>query len=354
MIVKSVNTSCVYQKDVNHLVRQKRNCNIASILVISALILGGFISGPALVQAKSMPNFGSSNLGATANSIQSFQSTQLPQSGLGTPIAQPLLILQSTAYKDSTGAINIVGELQNQFPFTVSSIRISGTVLGSNSLVAGSSPLSFADIDQLRPGEKSGFHIILANAPSGGKQYQLSTSYVQVSSPKPSSLNVILGQPYTDSSGLYHVTGQVVNQGSQLTRAVKVSAVFYDAKGKIVDDKSIYTTPTDLDPGIPVTFDISPSSPIAKDAKFSSVNVQSEEYASLTMNPSTLQQPLLGLQSYKVNSANEDKTSHHHNTHCIGNHCSNCGNDCSNCGNDCQKKKNAATTSTKKNATTTS
>jgi hypothetical protein len=286
-----------------------KNFNLMAIFITGILMLAVLFSVPHLIQvsfAKKAPAMNvldpiHSNTIVTPNLL-------FPNNGILNPgAAGPgLYISQSTAYRDSTGIIHVVGEIQNVFSFPVSSVKVTASIYGPDNVIVGTTS-SYADIDQLRPGEKSGFQIVLPNTLIGGgtgKQYQLSTSYAQASTQKPPVLNLILGQPYTDSSGQYHVVGEIINQGQQAANAVKVSTVFYDPKGKLVDEIFGYTIPTDLLPGMAAQFDIKPlSADLAHKAKFASTNVQSQQFSSMNYDRSTVpgyQQQRLGGTAYPL------------------------------------------------------
>ena len=189
------------------------NFSVIPILIAGVIVLAALFLFPHLIQIFYGQKAPSVNPGLSPNNGM-LSPGLLPNNGIVSPgpAGPGLYVSQSTAYKDSTGVIHIVGEIQNVFSYPVSSVKVTASVSDSNNLIVAT-PSSYTDIDQLRPGEKSGFQIVLGIPLTGGKNYQLSTSYVQAPTPKPQVLNLILGQPYTDNTGQYHVVGEIINQG---------------------------------------------------------------------------------------------------------------------------------------------
>lgn len=141
-------------------------------------------------------------------------------------------------------------------------------------------------MDELAPEEKSGFDLILTNVPSGANSYALSTSYQQAYTSKPPALSVNVGRQNIDIINAYHLLGEVTNQGNSTATFVKVSAALFDANHKIIDAVDTFTSPTNLQPGQKASFDLQSLSPNARDIKFASINVQSNEYSLINKQPS--------------------------------------------------------------------
>jgi len=193
----------------------------------------------------------------------------------------------TNAYKDSIGNIHIIGQVQNNFTFPIRFVQVIATLYDVNKRVVDTGN-AYSDVDQLSPGEKSGFDIILTGnngAISNVTNYALGTSYEMADTGKTPSLNISTGQGYSDSIGNYHLVGEVANQGSNTTRFVKVSGIFFDANKRVVDVATTYTTPSDLRTGQKAPFDLLSLSPNANKIKFASVDVQSEDYSRLGTQP---------------------------------------------------------------------
>ena len=180
-------------------------------------------------------------------------------------------------YKDSIGNIHIVGELQNNFRYPINFVQVIATLYDASKQVVGTSN-TYTDVDFLRPGERSGFDIILSNS-NNAVNYALQATYERALTTKSAFLNLSVGKGYQDSIGNYHLVGEVSNIGNNATRFVKVSSIFFDANNKVIDAVTTYTNPSDLQPGQKAPFDLLSISPNSKEIKFAVVDVQSEDYS---------------------------------------------------------------------------
>ena len=125
--------------------------------------------------------------GAGTNPGSGDQNNQT-QSGSNNSSQANLVIPSSwrSTYRDSIGDLHIVGQVQNNFTFPIQFVQITGTVYDSSHQLVSTSD-TYTNVDELRPGEKSGFDILLTNVPSVASNYAVSASYQQASAPKPAS-----------------------------------------------------------------------------------------------------------------------------------------------------------------------
>ena len=115
--------------------------------------------------------------------------------------------------------------------------------------------------------------------------YALSASYQQAYTSKPAALALNVGRSNLDVINAYHLLGEVTNQGNNTATFAKVSGVFFDANHKVIDVVDTYTSPSDLQPRQKAPFDLQSLSPNARDIKFASINIQSNEYSLINNQP---------------------------------------------------------------------
>jgi translation initiation factor RLI1 len=133
----------------------------------------------------------------------------------------------------------------------------------------------------IRPAEKSSFEIILNDADQSQKvdSYKLSVSADKTES-LPSSLKLSVGDSRLDDTGVYHIVGEVTNQGNGKATFVKVSGAFYNSSDSIVAADFAYTGPQVLEPGQTAPFEIRVDAPAADKITTASLNVGSQQYSS--------------------------------------------------------------------------
>lgn len=200
-------------------------------------------------------------------------------------------LVSSTDYVDVTGVYNIVGEIQNNSNHPVRFVEITATLYDSQNKVLGKSS-GYALIDVMKSGEKSPFHLLFTNLADVHNiaSYRLSVSS-QATTDKPRSLEVAVGNGYTDINGMYHLVGEVTNKGDKTATFVEVDAAFYDSSGRVVDVASGYTNPENIQAGDKQSFELITLGPNSKLIKTASVNAESTEYANVPEFPL----PVIGL-----------------------------------------------------------
>ena len=194
-----------------------------------------------------------------------------------------LAITNSKLVNDDTDS-SIIGEIMNNTTDPINSIHITSSVYNlKNQLIATGDTTT--DIDQLRPGEKTGFEISLSSKVSGGgKRVTLSSEYQISDSLKPGFLKVTIGklnkhnQPYSDYED-YTVVGEVTNLGPETASSVKVAGLFFDKKHNPVDYDYSNLKSDQLESGQKAPFEISIFSKNAGKISSVSLNAQSDEYS---------------------------------------------------------------------------
>ena len=139
----------------------------------------------------------------------------------------------------NTRRSSIIGEVMNNTTDPIQNIHITSSVynLKNQLIAAGDTNL---DIDQLRPGEKAGFEIVLKTKVTGSKRVNVSTDYQLADLLKPGFLKITLGKLHEENRRLsdyerFTVVGEVTNLGPDASSNVKVIGLFFDKKHNLVD-----------------------------------------------------------------------------------------------------------------------
>src|SRR6266487_885455 len=204
--------------------------------------------------------------------------------GIDSNTTNPTLVIPPVfihEYTDRTRSTYIVGEVMNNFSFPIQAVKVTAVLYDSRKHVAGTQS-TYTYLDLLRPGENSGFGMILANNTKNATSYSLVTSYVRTNISKASFLNTKIDSTAKDNvTDAYHVMGEVANLGKNATNSVKVSGVLFDSNHRVVDVVNTPPNSTIIKPYQTTSFDLVIRSPNFKTIKFASINVQSNEYASI-------------------------------------------------------------------------
>jgi hypothetical protein len=165
-------------------------------------------------------------------------------------------IVSYSYYIDNQGFLDVVGEVQNVGPNTLTSVILTGQVLASDQTVQADS-YTTTGIDQftikyLDPGQKAPFYMNFyqPNNPQGGSWYGAdisgvklivavaneTTSYQYPDLTIPSSTHSIgtNSNGATADYGVYWVNGNVKNTGSQTAQNITVFGTFYNTTGGVV------------------------------------------------------------------------------------------------------------------------
>jgi len=176
----------------------------------------------------------------------------------------------------------IVGEVLNNFTYPIENVRITASVYDKNGVIAATGD-TYASEYVIKPSSKSGFDINLDEKLPNNSKYTLTTSFEQSDDVKPEALQLLVGRNYKDSNS-FRLVGEVLNQGQQDAKSVKVSGIFYDKNHKVIDVDYIYTTPDTIRPNKKAPFEFSFYTDNLKQIDSIAINVQSDEYSLLTNN----------------------------------------------------------------------
>ncbi|MGI0032115.1 MAG: FxLYD domain-containing protein [Nitrososphaeraceae archaeon] len=186
-------------------------------------------------------------------------------------------ILYSALNKDT-----IVGEVLNNFSYPIELVRITATVYDKNGVIIATGDKYVNDY-LLKPGSRSGFDIFLDETLPSKSKYTLTTSFEKSEDDRPEALQLSVGKN-SKSSNSFRVLGEVMNQGKNDANAVKVSAIFYDEKHKVINTDYVFTNPDIISPNKKAPFEFSFYLDNPEKIKSMAFNVQSDEYSLITNN----------------------------------------------------------------------
>ena len=199
--------------------------------------------------------------------------------------ADNAVVVSSSAFTDSSGDYQIVGEVQNTGSGTVDYVQITATYYDShNNLVDTQS--DYASLSYMQPNAKSPFEI---TETTGTVVPQISTYKLQVSSESSSiieqGLVITSNSSSIDSSGNFNIDGQIQNVGTVVSSSTQVYATCYNSSGKVVDVGSAYTDDDPIAPNGISAFEISitDSSQIPLITSYV-LTAQSSDYALVSAN----------------------------------------------------------------------
>jgi len=181
-------------------------------------------------------------------------------------------ILYSALNKDT-----IVGEVLNNFSYPIELVRITATVYDKNGIIVATGDKYVNDY-LIKPGSRSGFDIFLDETLPSKSKYALTTSFEKSEDDKPEALQLSVGKN-SKSSNTFRVLGEVMNQGKNDANAVKVSAIFYDEKHKVMDTDYVFTNPDIISPNKKAPFEFSFYVDNPEKIKSMAFNVQSDEFS---------------------------------------------------------------------------
>jgi hypothetical protein len=186
-------------------------------------------------------------------------------------------ILYSALNKDT-----IVGEVLNNFSYPIELVRITATVYDKNGVIVATGDKYVNDY-LIKPGNRSGFDIFLDETLPSKSKYALTTSFEKSEDDKLEALQLSVGKN-SKTTNTFRVLGEVMNQGKNDANAVKVSAIFYDEKHKVMDTDYVFTNPDIISPNKKAPFEFSFYVENPEKIKSMAFNVQSDEYSLITDN----------------------------------------------------------------------
>jgi hypothetical protein len=186
-------------------------------------------------------------------------------------------MLYSALNKDT-----IVGEVLNNFSYPIELVRITATVYDKNGVIVATGDKYVNDY-LIKPGSRSGFDIFLDETLPSKSKYALTTSFEKSEDDKPEALQLSVGKN-SKTTNTFRVLGEVMNQGKNDANAVKVSAIFYDEKHRVIDTDYVFTNPDIISPNKKAPFEFSFYVDNPEKIKSMAFNVQSDEYSLITDN----------------------------------------------------------------------
>ncbi len=149
-----------------------------------------------------------------------------------------------TWYIDSSGFLDVVGEIENVGTSTFASVILTAQMTTTTGAQQTTQAMAF--VNDMLPNQKAPFYMTfvlqadqttgvlpsIANVAVSVTQAPTTTNYLYQDVKVISQQNSI--DTTTDNKGVYWVTGKVQNTGSQTATGVRVLGTFYDSKGKVV------------------------------------------------------------------------------------------------------------------------
>jgi hypothetical protein len=177
-------------------------------------------------------------------------------------------VLSYSWYIDAIGSFDVVGEVQNMGPNTISLAVLNGTVYAADGEAKAFSNPIVAYVHYLLPQQKAPFFMEFAPQASvtGDLSWvSLGVDHVDFTVYRANVTSSYLYQGLTvkssigavDGEGVYWVSGTVQNSGSQTATDIRVIGTFYNAHGTVVAVG--YTdplTPSSLNPSSVASFKV--------------------------------------------------------------------------------------------------
>lgn len=191
--------------------------------------------------------------------------TNIPKAASQT---QSIKILQDSFYVDSSGYLDVIGQIQNTGSNTVDSVYLTGSIFTKSVDQADSATDAY--VADLVPNEVAPFYMEFGSpnsSPDGAWDELVSTLSVSIAVSMANSTNNYLypglsvvsssGSVGTEGnfSGAYVVNGVIKNTGNQSANGLWVVGTFFNSTGSICGvGYSDYLTPTNLEPNATTTF----------------------------------------------------------------------------------------------------
>ena len=151
--------------------------------------------------------------------------------------------------------MRIVGEVQNNTADYLLFNKITANIFAGDGQLLDIA-VSYSYLDNLPPGDKTCFDILVGDEPAGWSYYEFEVSYSTDGEPLPNLTVFNDSGSYDSSYGWYKIVGQVRNDhGSRVERVRPVGTV-YNASETVVGCDSTYVSATHLDPGQTSSFEL--------------------------------------------------------------------------------------------------
>ncbi|MGQ9713162.1 MAG: FxLYD domain-containing protein [Anaerolineae bacterium] len=164
-----------------------------------------------------------------------------------TPEPVALGVAGSRHYADEWGNLVIVCDLRNDSPYLVGKVQVTATLYDEEGNILDrqtAMPL----LRWVQPWGQAPAVVVMASGRQWANYALRAAGWT--ASPTPSARLLLLGsKAYTDDAGLYHVWGQVRNQGPRAQRYVRAVVTLYDAGGEVINACLAHPVPEVLVPG---------------------------------------------------------------------------------------------------------
>ena len=214
-------------------------------------------------------------------------------------------IVSSTPIETSIGSINIIGEVRNDSPEVVGTVQIVGSFYDSSGRLIDTSS-TYADLSQLRPGEKSSFRLGITDESVGERMdnYTLSINSNPVfGEPKPAALRIEISEQRLNEYGWYDIVGEITNTGNRDTSLVEVIATFYDETGQLIESEFTFLTSA-VPAGNSAPFKLTEfNGDRANDAESVKLTVESSDYVMIDPELEQQQQSVQGMSQQQNDTA---------------------------------------------------
>jgi plastocyanin len=170
-------------------------------------------------------------------------------------------ILSSSVIRTRFGSTYVIGEVRNDMPYIVESVRVIGEFYDSEGRLIDTTSTP-TELSQLRPGEKSPFRMIITTDEAVAERVDDNNYNLTVSwdlGVKLAALMIEESERRISRNGNYEIVGEVINTGTHDTEFVKVISTVYDINGRVVRTDITYTDPSDIPAGQSAPFKISGS-----------------------------------------------------------------------------------------------
>lgn len=169
--------------------------------------------------------------------------------------AQPkLAILNHYNYIDSSGRLNIVGEVQNNSDTPLELVQIDVTFYDDAGKVIGTD-FTFATLDVIPPGGKAPF-VLTKEQGRLISAYTLKPEDDPTVGALPPQDYVILNHKCLIEDDSFYVQGEVQNAGDEPAQFVKLIVTLYDVTGKVIGADFAYTDLDVIPPGETSSFEV--------------------------------------------------------------------------------------------------
>ena len=161
----------------------------------------------------------------------------------GIPMALGEISIQNDQkYIGDDGVLHIVGEIKNDLEVPLNQIEIHASLFStSDQLIESVS--SNALVNNIKPGMKAPFDVIIAGSNvKNVEKYLLDFDY-QVANPKSQVIDIISSEISKDNFDNLVITGTVSNNGEITANTVSIIATLYDKQGNVAVVSKAQTEP---------------------------------------------------------------------------------------------------------------